>query len=55
MVEQEILDSCEECKIDKASNHEDAVSLLKSNDYDLVILDIMGVRGYDLLEVAVAR
>jgi DNA-binding response OmpR family regulator len=29
--------------------------LLKLNDYDLVVLDIMGVRGFDLLEIALAR
>lgn len=55
MVEEEILESCGECKIDKASNYKDAVDLLKSNDYDLAILDIMGVRGFELLEIAVAR
>ena len=29
--------------------------MLKANDYDLVVLDIMGVRGFDLLEIAVTR
>ena len=55
VVEQEILQSSPDSKIDKASNYEEAAELLKSNDYDLVILDIMGVRGYDLLEIAVTR
>jgi DNA-binding response OmpR family regulator len=36
--------------VDSASSFEEAVSCLKSNTYDVAILDIMGVRGYDLLE-----
>jgi DNA-binding response OmpR family regulator len=55
VVEQEILQSCPDSKIDKASNYDNAAEFLKSNEYDLVILDIMGVRGFDLLETAVAR
>lgn len=35
--------------------YEDAVGLLNNNEYDLAILDIMGVRGFDLLEFAVER
>ena len=54
-VEEEILDSCPDCKIDKADTYENAAQFLKSNDYDLVVLDIMGVRGFDLLDIAVAR
>jgi DNA-binding response OmpR family regulator len=53
--EAEILLSCSDCKIDKAMSYEDAANLLKTNEYDLVILDIMGVRGFDLLELAVTR
>jgi DNA-binding NtrC family response regulator len=55
VVEEEILESSPDSKIDKASNYKEAAEFLKSNDYDLVILDIMGVRGYDLLEMAVSR
>lgn len=51
-VEEEILASCPDAKIDKATKYEDAAGFLKSKDYDLVILDIMGVRGFDLLEIA---
>ena len=54
-LEEEILQSSPDSKIDKASNYEDAAALLKANDYDLVVLDIMGVRGFDLLEIAVTR
>jgi DNA-binding NtrC family response regulator len=55
VIEEEILQACPDSKIDKASNYEKAAELLKSKDYDLVLLDIMGVRGFDLLEIAVAR
>jgi DNA-binding NtrC family response regulator len=55
IVEEEILDACPNCRIDKAMNYEDASGLLKTKDYDLVVLDIMGVRGFDLLEIAIAR
>lgn len=45
----ELLDNC---KVDTAGSFAAAKELLESNRYDLVILDIMGVRGFDLLEVA---
>lgn len=61
--EPDVLESLEDlvqadaprCRIDKAGRYEDAVALLETNAYDLVVLDIMGVRGFDLLEVAVKR
>ena len=40
---------------DTASTYEEALKKLVSFTYDLVILDIMGVRGFDLLQVAAAR
>ncbi len=43
----ELLDMCE---VDTASSFLEAVTLLKKNVYHLAILDIMGVKGYDLLE-----
>lgn len=55
LLEEEIFDSCPDVTIDKATNYEDAANLLESNDYDLVVLDIMGVRGFDLLEIAVRK
>lgn len=39
--------------LDKAMNYEAGYHLLRSWTYDAVILDIMGVRGYDLLNAAV--
>jgi DNA-binding NtrC family response regulator len=54
--EPDILETLEEmlsqCRIDKASNFTEAKKLLNKNAYDVAIFDIMGVRGYDLLEIA---
>jgi CheY-like chemotaxis protein len=55
VVEEEIVTSCPNCKIDKATTYEEAVDKLKSQIFDMVILDIMGVRGFDLLDLAVKR
>jgi DNA-binding response OmpR family regulator len=55
VLEGEILDSCPNCKVEKATSYETAADLLKSQTYDVVILDIMGVRGFELLELAVSR
>jgi CheY-like chemotaxis protein len=53
VLEEEILDACPDCKFDKAATYHGAVEMLKSQQYDIVILDIMGVRGFDLLKIAV--
>jgi CheY-like chemotaxis protein len=55
VLEEEILEACPDCKFDKATTYHKAAEMLKSQDYDIVILDIMGVRGFDLLDVAVSR
>ena len=49
---RDLLDACD---IDTASDYESAERLLIENEYDLAILDIMGVRGYDLLEIATQK
>lgn len=54
ILEEEILGLCPECQIDKATTYEGAKKKLTSNPYDIVILDIMGIRGFDLLELAVS-
>lgn len=41
--------------LDRALSYEAGVQMLSSSTYDLVILDIMGVRGFDLLLFAVSR
>ena len=50
-----VLADAPRCRIETARNYEDAIQLLENNTYHLVILDIMGVRGFDLLEAAVKR
>jgi DNA-binding response OmpR family regulator len=39
----------------EANNFEDARDLLEGESFDLALLDIMGVRGYDLLKIASAK
>jgi len=61
--EPDVLDALEEivkadapgCTLYKARSYEEAMRLLEELDFDLVVLDIMGVRGFDLLEEAVKR
>jgi DNA-binding response OmpR family regulator len=55
VLEEEIMEVCPACKFDKAVTYEEALRLMTSNKYDLVILDIMGVRGFELLDAAVKR
>jgi DNA-binding response OmpR family regulator len=40
------------CRVARASTFEEAKELLEKNAYDIAVLDIMGVRGYDLLQIA---
>jgi CheY-like chemotaxis protein len=54
-LEEEILRACPDCRLEKASHYEEAAQKIRSSAYDLVILDIMGVRGFDLLELAVSH
>ena len=57
--EQDVLDTLagllDICKIDTATSFEEGKNLLQDNVYDIAILDIMGVRGFDLLEIAYRR
>jgi DNA-binding NtrC family response regulator len=54
--EPDILEVLEEllemCDVVKASTFEKAKELLESQDFDIAILDIMGVDGYGLLDIA---
>lgn len=54
--EQDILDTLVElldmCRVDTAASFSDAEKLLKENSYDIAVLDIMGVDGYELLKIA---
>ncbi|MCD6297056.1 MAG: response regulator [Deltaproteobacteria bacterium] len=57
--EPDVLESLEEildmCEVTKASTFEEARELLEKNDFDMAILDIMGVDGYKLLHIAKHR
>jgi DNA-binding NtrC family response regulator len=55
VLEEEIMDASPTCQVDKATTFEDASKLIESKPYDVVILDIMGVRGFDLLDLAVKK
>ena len=48
-------DELEMCLIDKATNYDDALQYLQNYTYDIVILDIMGVNGFQLLHEAVSK
>jgi len=54
-LEEEILGAAPKCKFEKATTYEEAANKLESQTYDVVILDIMGVRGFDLLDLAVKK
>jgi CheY-like chemotaxis protein len=55
VIEEEIRYEIADVVIEKAATYDEAAGLLRSKEYDLVILDIMGVHGFDLLEIAVGR
>jgi DNA-binding NtrC family response regulator len=49
---EEILDTCE---VVRAGTFAEAKKQLESRSFDLAVLDIMGVNGYELLEIAVSK
>ena len=55
--EPDILDTLEDllssCEVTKAGGFEEAKAYLAKQSFDMTVLDIMGVSGYDLLEIAV--
>jgi DNA-binding NtrC family response regulator len=53
VLEDEILGYAPTCKIEKVTTYQEASKKLESQNYDVVILDIMGVKGFDLLEQSV--
>jgi DNA-binding response OmpR family regulator len=50
---EEMLEDYEGLTFDRATDYDTGYQLLRSWTYDAVILDIMGVRGFDLLNAAV--
>jgi DNA-binding NtrC family response regulator len=57
--EPDVLDTLEEllsmCDIVKAASFEEAKRQMESRAFDMAVLDIMGVNGYELLDIAVAK
>jgi len=57
--EPDVLDTVEEeldmCMIHKATDYDTALQHLLSYTYDAVVLDIMGVDGFELLKTSVSR
>jgi len=57
--EQDILDTLvdllPQCEVVQALSFEEAKKLLESQHFDLAILDIMGVDGYGLLDIATRK
>ena len=45
----------QECDVETASSYESAKELFERIEFDAAILDIMGVRGFDLLEIATEK
>lgn len=54
--EPDVLQTLEEelsmCDVVKAATFEEAKEILETQYFDIAILDIMGVKGYELLEIA---
>jgi hypothetical protein len=55
VIGRKILEACPSCQFDKAIHYIEAVERMVSFTYDLVILYIGGVRGFDLLDLAQSR
>jgi len=55
VLEEEILAAAPKCKFEKAASYQEAINKFETQNYDVVVLDIMGVRGFDLLDQAVKR
>ena len=57
--EPDVLDTLEDllsmCEVVKCTNYKAARDYMETRYFDMVLLDIMGVEGYDLLHLAVGR
>ena len=50
-----VADALDMCILDKAGSYNQAIQYLRGYTYDIVILDIMGVNGFELLKQSVSR
>ncbi len=55
VLKDEILSAAPKCVLNTATSYGEATELFVSFTFDLAVLDIMGVRGFDLLRVATMR
>ncbi len=55
VMEEEILEACPNCNVDKTTNYYEAVERIFSGNYDMLILDISAARGLELAQLAVRR
>ena len=57
--EPDVLDTLEDllpmCEVVKCTNYKAARDYMETQHFDMTVLDIMGVEGYDLLNIAVGR
>ena len=49
---ESVADILDMCELDTAADYETASEKLRLNQYDIAVLDIMGVGGYELLALA---
>ena len=49
---EQLIELLDMSRIDTASSFEEGKRLLEAGPYDIAILDIMGVKGFELLEIA---
>ncbi len=49
---ESLIELLDMCRIDTATSYEDAKFQLENQNFDIAILDIMGVQGFDLLKIA---
>ncbi len=54
-VVETVKETLEMCVIDEATDYDTASQYIRMYAYDIVILDIMGVNGFELLKKAVSR
>jgi len=52
---ESLMEILNQCALDTAPDFETATGLLEKQSYDLAILDIMGVNGYDLLTLTTEK
>jgi CheY-like chemotaxis protein len=55
VLKKEISESCPECRFETATTYREAVEKMMSWTYDVVLLDGMGTRDFDLLDWALVR